>query len=71
MASETPMDRLAEALSRLAEAQARTGERMDQLVATQARTDAALKQLAHQVGDSVRRWEVISRKLPTSSCTMC
>src|SRR5574341_293434 len=50
MALEARVDRLEAALTRLAEAQARSEESMRQLAAAQARTELAVQALAQQVG---------------------
>lgn len=50
MARDARVDRLTEALTRLAEAQARTEARLEQVAAAQARTEEAVRVLAQQVG---------------------
>lgn len=50
MTREARIDRLEDALGRLAEAQVRTEERVGRLMEAQARTEATLQALAQQVG---------------------
>ncbi len=50
MTSPAPFDRLEAALTRLAEAQARTDDAVERLAQAQARTEVAVQALAQQVG---------------------
>jgi len=50
VARDARVDRLTEALTRLAEAQARTEARLEQVAEAQARTEEAVRALAQQVG---------------------